>query len=129
MLRLRATAKIALTALLVVVVALGILGSTRFASACMRLSLVEAPCCAAMRAHLRLQGEDSCCHGGRLEAARAADTEASRTEVPLASWVTQPAWPTEQLLGSGDQPQRGVTLDRARPPPLAPHLAFTLLRC
>lgn len=127
--RLRAAAQIVLTAVLTVAVGLGVLGSARLASACMRLSLVEAPCCAAMRAPVRVQGEDSCCHGGRLDPARAADSDTTRTDVPAAAWVVQPSWSVGALTLPSDAPELGAALDRARPPPLAPHLAFTLLRC
>lgn len=127
--RVRVASQIALTAILAVVVGLGVLGSERLASACMRLSLVEAPCCASMRAPVRLQSEDSCCRSGALNAARATDTHTTRTDVPAAAWTSQPSWSTLALALSIDAQLPGAALDRARPPPLAPHLAFTLLRC
>lgn len=127
--RVRATAQIALTALLAVVLGLGVLGSARLASACMRLSLAEAPCCAPMRAPVRVEGPESCCRSGVLNAGRATDVDPTRTDVPAATWMVQPSWSTVALALLGDEQQLGATLDRSRPPPLAPHLAFTLLRC
>lgn len=111
------------------VVGLGVLGSGRLASACMRLSLREAPCCAAMRAPVRLEGAESCCRTGQLNAARASDCDATRTEVPPAAWVVQPSWSADALALPSNEPSLGATPDGQRPPLLAPHLAFTLLRC
>jgi hypothetical protein len=127
--RLRAAAQIALTALLALVLGLGVLGSSRLASACMRLSLVEAPCCAPMRAPARVEGPESCCRAGQLNAAHSTDCDPTRTDVPPAAWIAQPSWSADSLALPSEEPQLGATLDRARPPPLAPHLAFTLLRC
>jgi hypothetical protein len=118
-----------LTALLALVLGLGVLGSSRLASACMRLSLVEAPCCAPMRAPVRVEGPVSCCRAGQLNVARATDCDAQRVDVTPASWVMQPSWSASALALPSEAPMLGATLDRARPPPLAPHLGFTLLRC
>jgi hypothetical protein len=127
--RLRAFAQIAVTAILVMVTALGVLGSARLASACMRLSLREAPCCAAMRAPVRLQGENSCCHGGRLDRVRAADASTTRVDVAPAAWVAQPAWSSDWLPELNGTPRSAEPRGSARPPPRPPHLAFTILRC
>ena len=127
--RLRAFAQISVTAVLVMVTALGVLGSARLASACMRLSLREAPCCAAMRAPVRLQGVNSCCHGGRLDRTRAADASSTRVDVAPAMWVAQPAWSSDWLAEVRNTQRFAEPRGWARPPPKPPHLAFTILRC
>jgi hypothetical protein len=127
--RFLALARIALTLVVAIVIGLGVLGSSRVASACMRLSLVEAPCCAAMRAPVRVESPESCCRAGTLGKARAADLERAHGDVADAPCVAQPMW-AENVRDAHDAEQRSlVPTDRARPPPRAPHLAFTVLRC
>ena len=129
MLRLLAVARLALTFAVALVVGLGVLGSSRVASACMRKSLAEAPCCAALRAPVRLETPESCCRAGRLGQAPATDLEAPHGAIADAHCVAQPAWTRDGEVPPAVPARARLARDRARPPPHAPHLAFTVLRC
>lgn len=127
--RLLALARLALTLVVAIVIGLGVLGSSRVASACMRLSLVEAPCCAAMRSPVRLESPESCCREGTLGKTREADLERGHGDVADAPCITQPSWSPSTHGECVAARNARAPADRARPPPRAPHLGFTILRC
>jgi hypothetical protein len=128
-LRLVALARLALTLVVAIVIGLGVLGSSRVASACMRLSLIEAPCCAAMRSPVRLESPESCCREGTLGKSRAADLERGHGDVADAPCVAQQRWSSDTAADTATSELALAPGDRARPPPRAPHLSFTVLRC
>ncbi len=127
--RILALAHLSLTLVVAIVIGLGVLGSSRVASACMRLSLVEAPCCAAMRSPVRLESPESCCREGTLGKTREADPERGHGDVADAPCIAQPSWSTTTHGDDVAAYNAQTPADRARPPPHAPHLAFTVLRC